>query len=617
MNKNLLGSLSLPEDIKKLNIDEETELCEEIRQKIIETVSKNGGHLSSNLGVVELTVALHKVFDSPQDKIIFDVGHQSYTHKLLTGRLADFESLRQKDGISGFLKPKESIHDPVVSGHSSTSISAALGIAEAMKLKGDNHHAIAVIGDGALTGGLSYEGLNNAGKSDTNIIVIVNYNEMSISKNIGGMAEYLSKLRTTQSYKNVKSRAKSFLEAIPLIGKPLKKSISLTMDIVKGHMFHSTLFEDLGFEFIGPVDGHDLKALEAALTSAKSIEGPVLVQINTVKGKGYAPAEQNPGEYHGVAGFEIESGRKPASREGFSDVFGKALVEAAKNNNKICAITAAMKYGTGLNYFSKAYPDRFFDVGIAEEHAVSFASGLIAMGMIPVFAVYSTFLQRGYDQLLHDVCLQKLPVVFGIDRAGLVGADGETHQGVYDIAYFSTLPRGIKLFSPSSTNELCAMLDYALTLDMPCAIRYNRGLLPSRECSHGTSLEDWEIIKRPKCVTVAATGRLLQNAAAACEGLDVGLVNARLLCPIEEKHIELFENTRCLITVEDGNADTGFGAQMSRLAAAHGKMRVVNLGVPNIPIEAASIAEQDDFCGLTTEKLRKVILEAVESVRGD
>ena len=254
---------------------------------------------------------------------------------------------------------------------------------------------------------------------------------------------------------------------------------------------------------------------------------------------------------------------------------------------------------------------------IAEQHGVTMSAGMAAEGLKPVFAVYSTFLQRGYDQLLHDVCLQKLPVVFGIDRAGLVGADGETHQGVYDIAYFSTLPRGIKLFSPSSTNELCAMLDYALTLDMPCAIRYNRGLLPSRECSHGTSLEDWEIIKRPKCVTVAATGRLLQNAAAACEGLDVGLVNARLLCPIEEKHIELFENTRCLITVEDGNADTGFGAQMSRLAAAHGKMRVVNLGVPNIPIEAASIAEQDDFCGLTTEKLRKVILEAVESVRGD
>ena len=611
--------MNLPADLKKLSTAQCEELCGDIRKILIDTVSKNGGHLASNLGTVELTMAIHRVFESPKDKIVWDVGHQAYTHKILTGRLKEFKTLRQENGISGFCRPDESVHDAFISGHSSTSVSAALGIATAMKLSGDKtHHAIAVVGDGASTGGELYEGLNNAGKSDTNIIVILNYNEMSISKNVGGMAKYLSSMRTKESYQRTKGRVERMLDKTPVIGKPVKNAVRNSKNAVKNMILHSTMFEDLGFHYIGPIDGHNLEELEQGLMAAKAVNKPVFVHVNTIKGKGYAPAEANPGEFHGVGSFEIKTGNPDVVlSDSFSSIMGKELCEMGEKNKRLCAVTAAMKYGTGLQYFAKRFPERFFDVGIAEEHAVTFCAGLASMNYVPVFAVYSTFLQRGYDQLLHDVCLQKLPVVFGIDRAGLVGADGETHQGVYDIAYFSTLPRGIKLFSPSSTNELCAMLDYALTLDMPCAIRYNRGLLPSRECSHGTSLEDWEIIKRPKCVTVAATGRLLQNAAAACEGLDVGLVNARLLCPIEEKHIELFENTRCLITVEDGNADTGFGAQMSRLAAAHGKMRVVNLGVPNIPIEAASIAEQDDFCGLTTEKLRKVILEAVESVRGD
>ena len=611
--------MNLPADLKKLSTAQCEELCGDIRKILIDTVSKNGGHLASNLGTVELTMAIHRVFESPKDKIVWDVGHQAYTHKILTGRLKEFKTLRQENGISGFCRPDESVHDAFISGHSSTSVSAALGIATAMKLSGDKtHHAIAVVGDGASTGGELYEGLNNAGKSDTNIIVILNYNEMSISKNVGGMAKYLSSMRTKESYQRTKGRVEKMLDKTPVIGKPVKNAVRNSKNAVKNMILHSTMFEDLGFHYIGPIDGHNLEELEQGLMAAKAVNKPVFVHVNTIKGKGYAPAEANPGEFHGVGSFEIKTGNPDVVlSDSFSSIMGKELCEMGEKNKRLCAVTAAMKYGTGLQYFAKRFPERFFDVGIAEEHAVTFCAGLASMNYVPVFAVYSTFLQRGYDQLLHDVCLQKLPVVFGIDRAGLVGADGETHQGVYDIAYFSTLPRGIKLFSPSSTNELCAMLDYALTLDMPCAIRYNRGLLPSRECSHGTSIEDWEIIKRPKCVTVAATGRLLQNAAAACEGLDVGLVNARLLCPIEEKHIELFENTRCLITVEDGNADTGFGAQMSRLAAAHGKMRVVNLGVPNIPIEAASIAEQDDFCGLTTEKLRKVILEAVEAVRGD
>jgi 1-deoxy-D-xylulose-5-phosphate synthase len=597
LKKDLLDNLSLPEDIKKLNIDEESELCEEIRQKIIKTVSKNGGHLSSNLGVVELTVALHKVFDSPQDKIIFDVGHQSYTHKLLTGRLADFDSLRKKGGISGFLKPKESVHDPVVSGHSSTSISAALGIAQAMKLCGDKHHAIAVIGDGALTGGLSYEGLNNAGKSDTNIIVIVNYNEMSISKNIGGMAEYLSRLRTTQSYKQVKSRAKSFLEAIPLIGKPLKKSISLTMDIVKGHMFHSTLFEDLGFEFIGPVDGHDLKALEMALTSAKSVDGPVLVQINTVKGKGYKPAEQNPGEYHGVSGFEIESGKKPASSEGFSDIFGKELVEAAKNNNKICAITAAMKYGTGLNYFSKAYPDRFFDVGIAEEHAVSFASGLIAMGMIPVFAVYSSFLQRCYDQLVHDISIANMHLVLAICNAGIVGEDGETHQGLLDVPFLTTIPN-VTIYSPACQEEIKYCLDKALFDDTGIAcVRFPRGALSSGDILNN----DYRLTRRGSDKLVISYGRISFNAESAA--LKAGADHLRLLkiWPISDEIIELVNSYKQSYMFEEASYSGSLGEKLSAQCK-----RLESFGIKGY-VQHMSASEALYLYGLSEEKMYEII----------
>jgi len=597
LKNDLLDTLCLPEDIKKLNIDEETELCDEIRQKIIATVSKNGGHLSSNLGVVELTVALHKVFDSPYDKIVFDVGHQSYAHKLSTGRLADFDSLRQKDGISGFLKPKESIHDPVVSGHSSTSISAALGIAQAMKLSGDKHHAIAVIGDGALTGGLSYEGLNNAGKSGTNIIVIVNYNEMSISKNIGGMAEYLSRLRTTQSYKQVKSRAKSFLEAIPFIGKPLKKSISLTMDIVKGHMFHSTLFEDLGFEFIGPVDGHDLKALETALTSAKSVEGPVLVQINTVKGKGYEPAEQNPGEYHGVSGFDIESGRKPAPREGFSDVFGKDLVEAAKKNDKICAITAAMKYGTGLNYFSKAYPERFFDVGIAEEHAVSFASGLIAMGMIPVFAVYSSFLQRSYDQLVHDISIANMHLVLAICNAGIVGEDGETHQGLLDVPFLTTIPN-VTIYSPACQEEVKYCLDKALFDDTGIAcVRFPKGALSSADVLNS----DYRLLRRGSDKLVISYGRISFNAESAA--VRAGADHLRLLkiFPISDEIVELINSYKKSYMFEEASYSGSLGEKLSARCR-----RLESFGI-NGYVQHMSIREALELYGLSEDKIYEII----------
>ena len=607
--------LESPRELQKMDIDQLNELAANIRSYIVSVVSQNGGHLSSNLGVVELTIALHYCFDFSKDRLVFDVGHQSYVHKLLTGRAPQFPTLRTKGGISGFPKRSESGYDAFNVGHSSTAISAALGMLRAMRLKGDfESRAVALVGDGALTGGLAYEAMDDAGEKELPLIVALNDNKMSIAGNVGGMSAHLSKLRTSKSYKRFKRTFSGRLKKIPLVGRGISDALERFKNRIKYFVLPNVLFEEIGFTYAGPFDGHNIADLIEIFEHAKHNvkDKPILIHVVTQKGRGYAPAEENPEKFHGVGKFNIDDGATKSGNNN-SRVFANELCRIAEKNPKVVAITAAMTSGTGLTVFKERFPDRFFDVGIAEQHGVTMAAGMAAEGLRPVFAVYSTFLQRGYDQLLHDVCLQKLPVVFGIDRAGLVGADGETHQGVYDIAYFSTLPRGIKLFSPSSTNELCAMLDYALTLDGPCAIRYNRGLLPERECCKDVPLDEWEIIQKPRRVTVAATGRLLRNAIDACEGLDVGIMNARLLCPIEDKHIELLQNTRCLITIEDGNADTGFGAQLSRLAAERGTMRVINLGVPNVPIEAASIAEQDEFCGLTVEKLRAVILDAVRA----
>lgn len=482
MDKGLLGTISLPEDIKKLSHEELVTLCQEIRNKIINTVSENGGHLSSNLGVVELSVSLHRTFSSPKDKIIFDVGHQSYTHKLLTGRLDRFSTLRKMGGLSGFARPDESCHDPVVSGHSSTSISSALGIAEAMRLKGDSeHHAIAVIGDGALTGGLAYEGLNKAGKSKANIIVVVNYNEMSISKNIGAISEYLSKLRIKKSYNIFKRGTKKVVLAVPFIGQRVYRWIRTFLDVLKGKLFHSTLFEYLGFEFIGPVDGHDLSALERAFEYAKNLKGPVLVQVNTVKGKGYPPAESNPGEYHGVTGFEPLTGEKPKARPGFVQRFGSELVSLAKKDKSIIAVTAAMKYGTGLDLFYKSFPDRFFDVGIAESSAVTFCAGMSSEGLKPVFAVYSSFLQRCYDQLIHDLSISRLHCVIAVCNSGIVSEDGVTHQGLFDVPFLTTI-QNVTIYSPSVYGEVDACLKRALYDDSGIvAIRLPKGCMGNKE----------------------------------------------------------------------------------------------------------------------------------------
>ncbi len=517
----LLRELSLPGDLKKLDTEQCRELCREIRSVLIKTVSRTGGHLASNLGVVELTLAIHRVFDSPEDKIVWDVGHQSYTHKILTGRLDKFGTLRQENGISGFPKPNESEHDSFVSGHSSTSVSVACGIAEAMKLQNKKNYAVAVIGDGAFTGGMAYEGLNNAGKINSNLIVILNHNDMSISKNVGALAKHLSNLRSTQKYVNTKVAVEQMLKKTPVVGAPITKAISASKTAIKGMVLKGhTMFEDLGFVYLGPVNGHDIEELDEVLTLAKSLGKPVLVHVNTTKGKGYLPAEKNPGEYHGISRFDVVTGNSEViTSDSFSSVFGHELRDLGVYNDKICAITAAMKYGTGLQFFAEKFHDRFFDVGIAEQHAVTYSAGLASMGFIPVFAVYSSFLQRAYDQLIHDAALSDVHVVIGIDRAGFVGEDGETHQGLFDVPMLTTVP-DVTVFSPSCYDELRLSLRKAIDkYDGLVCIRYPRGNENNEEKDF-TAGEDFIINENPESETlIISYGRISANLPLVCRKL--------------------------------------------------------------------------------------------------
>lgn len=481
-NFQFLGKINLPDDLKKLNINELETLATEIRTKMIETVSKNGGHLSSNLGVVELSIAMHRMFNSPNDKFVWDVGHQIYAHKLLTGRVNEFDTLRTENGISGFCAPNESEHDTFYSGHSSTSISAALGIAEANKRLGKNDYTVAVIGDGALTGGMAYEALNNAGRSGTRLIVVLNDNEMSISENVGSMARYLAVVRSKPEYNKLKAKTESTLNKIPLIGSGIAHFVSKIKSDIKSTMYESTFFEDLGFKYMGPIDGHNLEHLCEALDSAKLVNAPVLLHISTVKGKGYDFAEKSPSTYHGISRFNVETGEPVSSGANFSSVFGDELCALASENDNICAITAAMALGTGLKDFSQKFSDRFYDVGIAEEHAVTFASGLAKGGMIPVVALYSTFLQRAYDQLVHDGTLQEQKVIIGVDRAGFVGEDGVTHQGLLDVSLVNSVP-GATIYSPFTFDVLRKDLRNAVKdASNLTVIRYPRGgetIIPS------------------------------------------------------------------------------------------------------------------------------------------
>lgn len=527
-----LEGLQLPQDLKKLTLSQCNTLCKEIRNILISTVSKTGGHLASNLGAVELTMALHRNFNSPEDKIVWDVGHQAYTHKILTGRLSSFSTLRQENGISGFPKPSESEHDTFISGHSTTSVSVACGIAEAMKLQGKDNYAVAVIGDGAMSGGMFYEAMNNCGRDrQRNLIVVLNDNNMSISKSVGALSKYLTSLRNTEKYLHTKRAVERGLEMIPIVGKSVTKGIKNVKDSVKSNILEqSTMFEDMGFIYLGPVNGHNLSELEEVFHMAKSYHQPVFIHVKTVKGKGYSPAEANPGEYHGISKFDIATGNPEVSAaDSYSTVFGKELVKLADKDDKLCAITAAMKYGTGLQFFHFKYPNRFFDVGIAEQHAVTFAGGLASMGMTPVFAVYSTFLQRSYDQLVHDVAIGGLHVVLGVDRAGIVGEDGETHQGLLDVPMLSSIPNTV-IYSPSCYMEMKMCMRKAIYEEKGlAAVRYPRGS-EKVEFEQSDMTTEWLFKQLSGSETLIITyGRLYNEAISAQKELAKQEINCDIL----------------------------------------------------------------------------------------
>lgn len=591
-----LNNIDSPQDLKALNDKELEELCGEIRTEMIETVSTNGGHLASNLGVVELTVALHAVFDSPKDQIVFDVGHQCYTHKLLTGRREQFETLRKKGGISGFPKPCESVHDPVITGHSSTSISSMCGLAKAKTLQGEDGYSIAVIGDGALSGGMAYEGLNNAGRSRDKMIVILNDNKMSISRNVGSMARYLAVIRTKSSYIRMKGRIDRVVSRIPIIGKKLRKVLYGSKVFIKNALYGSTMFENMGFIYIGPVDGHDMKLLKQALNVAKEYKKPVFIHVCTIKGKGYTYAEKNPRVFHGISGFNIETGDSKMSGESYSDVFGDELCNIARTNDKICAVTAAMKSGTGLNRFSIEYMNRFFDVGIAEQHAVTFCGGLAANGMIPVFAVYSSFLQRGFDQIIHDVAIQNLKVIFAIDRAGIVGEDGETHQGLYDCAFLNGIPN-VTVYAPSYFSELRLFMRCAVDKCIgPAAVRFPRGKEILPPAGYVAVDKPFTVYGSKSDILLVTYGRCFSYALEAVQllkekGIDVTILKLNRIKPIAAEAVEQACEYNSIFFFEEGERSGGIGERFALMLLEKGFKGQYKLTATEGYVAHASVAE--------------------------
>ncbi|MEE1219631.1 MAG: 1-deoxy-D-xylulose-5-phosphate synthase [Ruminococcus sp.] len=567
----LLSDIRTPDDVKKLDDEKIPQLCTEIRDKLVETVSVNGGHLSPNLGVVELTVALHRSFNFPTDSIVWDVGHQSYTHKLLTGRYERFETIRQKDGISGFPKRSESVYDDFDTGHSSTSISAAYGIARAKNLKGDRSHTIAVIGDGSFTGGLAFEGMNNAGQYGKNFIVILNDNKMSISKNVGAFPRYLTTVRIQPWYIRVKKVTEKLLSNTPIIGKPIKAFLRTGKSGLKNIIYKHTLFDCFGFTYLGPIDGHDVDELENAFEAAKKVNAPVLIHVVTKKGKGYQPAESNPGEFHGIGKFDIDSGEPISSHKGFSAEFGKAMCELAEKDEKVCAITAAMSSGTGLNEFAEKYKDRFFDVGIAEEHAVTFGSGLASKGMRPVFAVYSTFLQRAYDQLIHDAAMPELNLVLAVDRAGIVGDDGETHQGVFDVSILNTIPN-TTIFSPTYFDGMKSSLSSAIYIcDSLAVVRYPRGGELYKPDDFGEESIAYNIYGNKNCKNLLVTyGRLFSYACKAKEklaemGIEICILKLCKIKPIDKAAVQFASEFKNIWFFEEGIKNGGIARNFADL----------------------------------------------------
>ncbi len=604
----ILNRIHSTEDIKKLNGEEMAVLCKELRKFLLQKVSKTGGHLASNLGVVELTVALEYCFDLPKDKIVWDVGHQAYIHKILTGRKEGFDHLRQLDGLSGFPKPNESDCDAFAAGHSSTSISAALGLAKVRDLMGGKEHVIAVIGDGSMTGGLAYEALNNAGKEHTNLIVILNDNQMSIDTNVGAMSRHLNNLRTSNQYRGWKEAVKQFRNNVPVIGEGTYQVLKNVRDGAKMLLTHGALFEQLGFKYIGPVDGHDLPELIELLQNVKEMNRPVLIHVKTIKGKGYPYAEERPWDYHGVGAFDLKTGL-PTSKGGksWSAVFGEKMVEIGKKNPKVVGITAAMSSGTGYEKFQRAFPKRFFDVAIAEQHGTTFAAGLAKGGITPVFAVYSSFLQRAYDQIVHDVCMQNLHVVFAIDRAGIVGADGETHQGVFDLSFLSHIPN-MTVLSPKNGWELEEMLDFAVNKwNGPIAVRYPRGTAETAFGENKQPIEygKAELMQEGEKIAILAEGHMLKAAADAAKLLEADgfhpmLVNMRFIKPLDEAMLrKAAETCAHIVTVEDNLRRGGFGSKVMEFYGDHGiQADILNLAFPDKYIEQGTQAQLFERYGL-------------------
>jgi len=616
----ILDKVSGPEELKKLSKKEKEILAEEIREEIIETVSKNGGHLASNLGVVELTIALHSMFDSPKDKIIWDVGHQSYVHKILTGRRKEFKTLRTMDGMSGFPKTSESKHDIFDTGHSSTSISVALGMARARDLKKENHSVIAVIGDGALTGGMALEALSDAGNSNSRLIVILNDNTMSISKNVGGLSKFLSKLRSRKIYTRPSIYFRDKIAQIPKFGPWVVKWVRRIKDSIKQLFLHNMFFEDLGFTYLGPVDGHHIQDVEDMLKRAKDYDGPVLIHVLTKKGKGYIPAEENPDKFHGVSAFNKETGEslKP-SKPDYSKVFGEELTKLAKGNDKIVAITAAMRDGTGLKKFAEEFPNRFFDVGIAEQHAVSLAAGLAKEGMIPVVPIYSSFYQRAYDQVIHDICIQSLPVILCVDRAGIVGNDGETHQGLLDLAFFNLVPN-LTIMAPKDFEELREMLKFAIKLKKPVVIRYPRGGEGTRKFDKcdPIKLGKSELLVEGKDLSIIALGKMVDKAMGIKEilagrGIRAEVINARFLKPFDEAElIKSIQKTKKVVTIEDGVLRGGLANNILELINRNNlKAYFLGFGYPDEFVKQGTIEQIEEKYGLTEKEMTNRIVKEV------
>ncbi len=618
----ILERICEPNDIKDIDPEEYDILAGEIREFLIDKISENGGHLAPNLGVVELTMALHLAFDLPDDKIVWDVGHQSYTHKILTGRKDEFNKLRKYGGMSGFPKRRESEYDCFDTGHSSTSISAGLGIINGNELNGIDAHVISIIGDGALTGGMAYEALNNASCLNRNFIIVLNDNNMSISKNVGGMSSYLTQMRAGSAYIDLKNGVAEYLNRIPKIGDALVRTIKNTKSSIKQLVIPGMWFEDMGITYLGPVDGHNIESMVKIFNEAKHIDHPVLVHVLTKKGKGYRPAEKRPDKFHGIAPFDKETG-KLINRPGkatYTDVFAKAINRLAAEDDKVVAISAAMPDGTGLKRFSEIFPQRFFDVGIAEEHAVTFAAGLASTGLKPYVAIYSSFLQRAYDQILHDVCIQDLPVRFMIDRAGLVGGDGETHQGIFDLSYLSNIP-SMNIFAPKNKYELSDVIKFSSDFSHPIAIRYPRGEAYDGLKEYRAPIEygKSEIIFKEKDIALIAVGSMVEKAVEVRrllkeKGYSASIVNARFVKPIDEQCLEELADThRLYVTLEENVLSGGFGETVLRFVSSLDRdVKVINIAIPNFYVEHGSIDILDKESGIDVDSIYQKILKYCE-----